>query len=168
MNAIHFHNETNQVIDCASLKRAVHVTLLLQIAEQRGAVTIMLTSDEQVRALNQQYRGVDSVTDVLSFPALPHGIEAEERALGDLVVALPWTARQAQLAGHALLHDLMLLMVHGTLHLLGHTHETEQERAGMWSQQDLVLQQLGLSPDLVPRLEQDPYRGGSPGRLNGT
>ncbi len=157
MNAVHFHNETDQVIDCASLKRAVHLTLLLQRAEKCGAVTIMLTGDEQVRALNQQYRGVDRVTDVLSFPALSHGIEAEELALGDLVVAVPWTARQAELAGHALLDDLMLLMVHGTLHLLGHRHETEQERAGMWSQQDVVLQQLGLSPDLVPRLEQDPY-----------
>ena len=50
----------------------------------------------------------------------------------------------------------MLLMVHGTLHLLGHTHETEQERAAMWLQQDTVLQQLGLSPNLVPGLEQDP------------
>ena len=157
MNAIYLHNETGQAIEITSLKRAVRVTLRMQAAAMRGTVTILLTSDEQVRALNREYRGVDRVTDVLSFPALPHGIEAEERALGDLVVALPWTARQAQLAGHSLLHDLMLLMVHGTLHLLGHTHETEQERAGMWSQQDLVLQQLGLSPDLVPRLEQDPY-----------
>ena len=156
MNAIHLHNETDQDIDCASLKRAVRVTLLLQEAETRGAVTILLTGDEQVRALNREYRGVDRVTDVLSFPALPHGIETEGRVLGDLVVAVPWTTQQARQAGHALLDDLMLLMVHGTLHLLGHTHETEQERTAMWLVQDTLLQQLGLSPDLVPRLEQDP------------
>ena len=155
MNAIHLHNETGQVIDGASLKRAVRETLLLQKAETRGAVTILLTFDEQVRALNREYRAVDRVTDVLSFPALPHCIEVEERALGDLVVAMPWTAQQAESAGRALLDDLMLLMVHGTLHLLGHTHETGQERAAMWSLQDTVLQQLGLPPDLVPRLEQD-------------
>ena len=156
MNAIYLHNETGQAIEITSLKRAVRVTLRMQAAEMRGTVTILLTGDEQVRALNREYRGVDRVTDVLSFPALPHGIETEEKVLGDLVVALPWTALQAQQAGHNLLDDLMLLMVHGTLHLLGHTHETEQERAAMWLQQDTVLQQLGLSPNLVPGLEQDP------------
>ena len=154
--SVHFLNETDRDVDAAPLVEAVRATLRLYGDEeaQGGSVTIVLADDDRVRALNREFRGVDSVTDVLSFPALPHGMEAEEAGLGDLVVALPWTARQAQLAGHEPAQDLMLLMVHGTLHLLGHRHDTERERSLMWAAQAQVLDALGLSAQLVPGLEE--------------
>lgn len=157
MNAIHLYNETGQEIETEALLRAVRTTLGLRLGESEtpGEVTILLTCDDQVRALNREHRSVDSVTDILSFPALPHGVDGEAPALGDLVVALPWTARQAQQIGHALTDSLMLLMIHGTLHLLGYTHEAGHDRALMWSVQDKVMQRLGLPADLVPRLEQN-------------
>lgn len=157
MSAIHLYNETGQEIETEALLRAVRATLGTRLGEsgEHGDVTILLSCDEQVRALNREHRGVDSVTDVLSFPALPHGVDAEAPALGDLVVALPWTARQAQQIGHTLTDSLMLLMIHGTLHLLGFTHEAGHDRAHMWSVQDKVMQQLGLPTDLVPRVEQN-------------
>ena len=97
---------------------------------------------------------MDSVTDVLSFPALPHGIEEEEAALGDLVIALPLTMRRAGATGRAVMDELRLLVAHGTLHLLGHSHETEAARAAMWAAQEAVLRELGLPPDLAGQLEQ--------------
>lgn len=157
-SSVHFLNETDRDVDPAPLVEAVRATLRLYGDEeaQGGSVTIVLAEDDRVRALNREFRGVDSVTDILSFPALPHGIDAEEAGPGDLVVALPWTFRQAQLAGHEPAQDLMLLMVHGTLHLLGHRHDTGRERSVMWAAQAQVLDALGLSAELVPALEKVP------------
>lgn len=119
-----------------------------------GSVSIVLTSDEQVRNLNRRYRGIDRVTDVLSFPALPHGIGEEEPALGDLVLAVPWASRQADRAGHQMMDDLALLVVHGTLHLLGFTHNDERGSDAMRTAQAAVLQGLGVPPENARRLER--------------
>ncbi len=158
MRSIQLFNDSGRDLDEVPLIDAVRATLRWHAREEgfvpRGSVTVLLTGDRQVRDLNREFRGIDSVTDVLTFPALPHGLPAEEAVLGDLVVAVPWTAWQAARAGHELSQDLALLMVHGTLHLLGHEHDTEQQRARMWSAQDAVLRSLGLAPDLVPQLER--------------
>lgn len=160
MNAIHLRNETARAVADAHLRRAVRATLRAHAAAP-GLITILLTEDARVRALNRQFRGVDRVTDILSFPAPPHGIAEEAPALGDLVVALPMTTRRALQAGRAPTDDLMLLMVHGTLHLLGYTHETESAYTAMWAVQAALLQQLGLPPDLASRLQQDALMNGT-------
>ena len=121
---------------------------------QEGRVSIVLASDKQVRNLNRRYRGIDRVTDVLSFPALPHGIGEEEPALGDLVLATPWVSRQADCAGHKMMDDLVLLVVHGTLHLLGFTHSDDRGSDAMQAAQAAVLQRLGVPPENARRLEQ--------------
>lgn len=158
MRSIHLFNDSGRELDGAPLIDAVRATLHWHACENGlapgGSVTIVLTGDRQVRDLNRKHRGIDSVTDVLTFPALPHGLPGEEAVLGELVVAVPWTAWQANCAGHELSQDLVLLMVHGTLHLLGHKHDTGQQRARMWSAQDAVLRSLGLAPELVPQLER--------------
>jgi probable rRNA maturation factor len=86
-----------------------------------GTLTVVITSDRKIRALNRQWRGVDQATDVLSFPAGdgpgPGG------HLGDLVIARETAARQARQEGHALATELRVLALHGLLHLLGYDHE---------------------------------------------
>jgi len=163
MNTIHLRNETAQAVAGAPLRRAVRATLRAHGATARpaGLITILLTQDARLRALNRQFRGVDRVTDILSFPAPPHGIAEEAPALGDLVVALPMTTRRALQAGRPPTDDLMLLMVHGTLHLLGYTHETESTYTAMWAVQTALLRQLGLPPDLASRLQQDALVNGT-------
>ena len=71
--------------------------------------------------------------------------ERSETYLGDIIIALPYAARQAAAAGHAAEAELQLLAVHGTLHLLGYDHASPEEKAAMWSAQTAVLTQLGLS-----------------------
>ncbi len=156
MNDVDVRNETGHVIDVAPLTRAVQATLHMHGAcgATNGRVSIVLTSDDRVRNLNRRYRGIDRVTDVLSFPALPHGIGQEEPVLGDLVLALPWASRQAELAGHQVMEDLALLVVHGTLHLLGFTHSDERGSDAMRTAQAAVLQRLGVPPENVDQLEQ--------------
>ena len=156
MSGVCVRIECGQDLDAAPLVEAVRATLRMHGDSQspHGKVSIVLASDERVRILNRRYRGIDRVTDVLSFPALPHGIGEEEPALGDLVLAAPWASRQADRAGHKTMDDLVLLVVHGTLHLLGFTHNDERGSAAMRAAQAAVLQRLGVPPENARRLEQ--------------
>ena len=130
-------------VDAHDLGRAIVAALL---AEDRpeGEVTLLVTDDEAVAAYNQQYRGVEGPTDVLSFAAqepTPGFITAPEMAayLGDIVIALPFTRRQAAALNRTLIAELRLLAVHGVLHLLGYDHAEPEEEAIMWAKQDAIL-----------------------------
>ncbi len=136
-------------VDAADLARAVAAALLAE-DELDGEATVVITSDEAVAELNQQYRGVAGPTDVLSFPAqepTPGFISAPEMAayLGDIIIALPFTQRQAAALGRPLRDELRLLAVHGTLHLLGYDHAEPEEETAMWARQDAILAALPVS-----------------------
>ena len=89
-------------------------------------LAIVLTDDAQLHTLNLQYRGIDQPTDVLSFPADPADLPPGEPAyLGDILISVPYAARNAEAAGWSLAEELRLLAVHGLLHLLGHDDETD-------------------------------------------
>jgi probable rRNA maturation factor len=91
-------------------------------ARARGGVTVAVTTDARVRALNQRFRGVNDATDVLSFPAEEPGM------LGDVVIARGVAGRQARASKHALATELRVLALHGLLHLLGYDHEADDGR----------------------------------------
>jgi len=140
-------------VDAADLARAISLTLE---AEDRpeGEVTLVVTDDDAVAELNRAYLGADGPTDVLSFPTQgpPVGtaspgtafVAAPEMAdyLGDIVIALPYTRRQAATMGRPLRAELRLLAVHGTLHLLGYDHAEPEQEAAMWARQDAILDRL--------------------------
>ena len=89
-----------------------------------GSFTVRLAAAAEVRALNRRFRHRDRATDVLSFPCgekLPGGLYA-----GDIMVCLPLAEKQARQNGHSLERELLLLMIHGLLHLKGLDHETDQ------------------------------------------
>ena len=88
-------------------------------ARARGGVTVAVVSDRRIRELNRQYRGKDSATDVLSFPA------DEPGQLGDIVLAHGVARRQAKSARHSLSSEFRVLALHGLLHLLGYDHERD-------------------------------------------
>jgi probable rRNA maturation factor len=91
---------------------------------------------------------VDAPTDVLSFPAdqpLIPDEEDPEPYLGDLVLALPYIQRQAQSEAHSLDDELILAVIHGTLHLLGYDHDSAENQAEMWAVQSEALQTLGVA-----------------------
>jgi probable rRNA maturation factor len=81
--------------------------------------TIAFVSDERIRRLNKQFRGVDRATDVLSFPA------GEETNLGDIAVSVETAARQAKENGLTFENEIAQLILHGLLHLSGYDHETD-------------------------------------------
>jgi probable rRNA maturation factor len=96
-----------------------------RVANERCEVHVLVTGDERIRELNYRFLGEDRPTDVLSFPdgdVLPSG----RRLLGQIVVSLETARRQAAAAAITELRELSELVLHGTLHLLGYDHSTDQ------------------------------------------
>ncbi|RJP55541.1 MAG: rRNA maturation RNase YbeY [Anaerolineaceae bacterium] len=124
------------------LEQAALAALTHQSAE--GDLTIVLTDDEQIHRLNRDFLGIDAPTDVLSFPASETDPETGARYLGDILLSVQRAEAQAQAAGHSLADETRLLVVHGVLHLLGHDHAEEEEKAKMWMAQGEILEGLGL------------------------
>lgn len=114
-----------------------------------GELTLVITDDAQVQALNYAYRGVDAPTDVLSFghASATQGFVSSPEAtgyLGDIVISYPRALDQAETYGHPIDEELALLVVHGVLHLLGFDHEQSSDKEAMWRLQSAALTQLGI------------------------
>jgi len=126
------------------VEQAAQAALKHQAAPANVEVTIVLSNDVQLRELNLQWMGINAPTDVLSFPADENDPETGSRYLGDILISVETAARQAARAGHPVEAEVQLLTVHGILHLLGHNHAEEEEKARMWAAQAEILQALGL------------------------
>ncbi len=152
---IDIHNEVSFPIEEDRLREAVRTVIRLQGISQYAAMTMVFTNNETVAALNRDYRGVDAPTDVLSFPAMQNPLTSGHPApyLGDLTIAYPYARMQAEREGHTVRDSLMLLVIHGMLHLLGYDHDTPENRSAMWSAQEEALRLLEIPVQIVPVLE---------------
>lgn len=115
-------------------------------------VTLVLSSDEEIRGLNLKWAGKDRATDVLSFPA-----DADDTALGDIILAYETVARDAAETGLELPAHASHLVIHGLLHLLGYDHHADAGAAEMEGLETKILAGLGLHdpyPDCHHGLEQ--------------
>lgn len=107
-----------------------------------GEVAVLLTGDEEMQALNRDWRGKDRATDVLSFP----GDAMAPGFLGDIALGHGVCVRDAHALGRDLSAHLAHLLVHGLLHLYGHDHIEDTEAAEMQALEREALATLGL-PD---------------------
>jgi probable rRNA maturation factor len=148
-------DEFGAALPAERITAAIQWVLSQHAAPAGTGVTLVVAGNEQVRALNAQYRGVDAATDVLSFPAEPLPDDLRQAMtdagddgtlyLGDLIIAYPYTVQHARSAGHALDDELVLLAVHGALHLLGFDHDNAAHQAAMWGAQSEALAALGVA-----------------------
>ena len=124
-------------------------------------LAIMLTDDDGIRALNQNWRGIDKPTNVLSFPALqptgPVGPDDAPRTIGDIAIAYQSTRREADEEQKPFDHHLSHLAVHGFLHLIGYDHESDDQAEAMEDLEREILSHLGIP---------DPYADGMRERMN--
>jgi probable rRNA maturation factor len=128
----------------AALRRAAQAALSQQRIKRRVEMTIVVTGNAQLRALNRAFREVDAPTDVLSF-ATSDQPGPDIVYLGDVVISYPQAREQARSGGHPVAAELQLLVVHGVLHLLGQDHYTEAEQQVMWKAQAAALKKLGAA-----------------------
>lgn len=124
--------------------------------EEDAEVDVTIVDDEEIHALNRDYRGMDKPTDVLSF-ALDEDAEdsgepeliggPEEHLYGDIIISAETALRQAEEYGHGLEREMTYLAVHGMFHLLGYDHMTEEEKCVMREQEEAALRAIGLSEE---------------------
>ena len=117
-----------------------------------AGISVSFVDKDEIRQLNKQFRGVDKVTDVLSFPMFESGCipgpdeiaEDEELALGDVVICEEVCEEQAKEYGHSMEREIIYLFTHSVFHLLGYDHDTEEDKADMRAREEEVMSLLGL------------------------
>lgn len=124
----------------------------LQFAGYEGSaeLSIVIGDDEMLRNLNLQFLGIDSPTDVLSFPADEVDPDTGETYLGDIIISYPRALAQANQADHAVEAEIQLLVIHGILHLLGYDHATDEEKHEMWTLQSEIIQSMAVKINKLP------------------
>ena len=128
-------------VSAKTLREAARAALGHQGATS-GSLSIAISDDDSLQTFNRQFLDHDTPTDVLSFPSESDDPDDEGRYFGDLAISYPRAHAQAMAGGHSAEAELQLLTVHGVLHLLGHDHATEDEKAKMWQAQAEILTAL--------------------------
>ncbi|MBR6223549.1 MAG: rRNA maturation RNase YbeY [Lachnospiraceae bacterium] len=128
-------------------------------------VNVTLVDDERIRELNNEFRNIDSSTDVLSFPMIDFETAGDfsvcesdpadyftgedgELMLGDIVISVDHVFAQAEEYGHSVKRELAFLVAHSMLHLSGYDHIDDDERLEMERMQDEILQNAGYTRDI--------------------
>lgn len=138
------------------IKRAAKATLQDMHADNKVEISVVLTDNSGIQALNALHRNIDRPTDVLSFPMFEYDKDKNpiqdmddigrrgNRCLGDIVISLERAAEQAEEYGHTLTREVTFLTVHSMLHLLGYDHMTPDEEAEMFGYQREILNRMGI------------------------
>lgn len=148
MNEVTIYNETDLEFVYQDIIEKV-INKALEIEElKKASCSIIIVDNSYIHKLNKEYRGIDRVTDVISF-ALEDDksmiIPDEIRLLGDIYISIDKAKEQAEEYGHSLERELCFLSVHGLYHLLGYDHETEEEAEVMFKKQEEVLMEYGIT-----------------------
>jgi probable rRNA maturation factor len=153
LDVVHDFDGWAAIADIEQLIQAAASALQAEvdIGAPHATAAIMLSSDEEVHALNAKWRGIDKATNVLSFPApeAPGDLEQVE-FLGDIALACGTVLAEAADQGTTPAHHLQHLVVHGLLHLLGYDHENPDDATEMEALEVDILARLGIA---------DPYAG---------
>ena len=109
--------------------------------------SIIFVDLEEIQKINKEYRGIDRVTDVISFALedTPDKMDSNIRVLGDIYICIPKMIEQAEDYGHSIKRELSFLTVHGLLHLLGYDHMNKEEEKIMFGLQELILNEAGTT-----------------------
>lgn len=132
------------------IRRSCNAVLEFEKFEGPAEISVSFVDNAEIQQLNNQYRGKDMPTDVLSFPLgengqYDHNEDTGAALLGDIVISMEKAMEQAQLYGHPLQREVAFLTVHSMLHLLGYDHEGGGlEAVKMREKEEAVLIQLGL------------------------
>lgn len=125
-------------------KRAFILRKIKQVGDLRGEVSVLFVSDSEIKALNKKWRSKNKSTDVLSFPAEMDGI------LGDVVISVETASKQALEWGHDFSEEILVLFIHGLMHLMGYDHELGSAEAKKQLEAEIVLlEQIKINPQIA-------------------
>lgn len=143
--------DEGQKLDCKMLEKIQEAGDFLMgeegIDTDRAEISLTLVEPEEIKSLNAEYRNVDSVTDVLSFPQFEDKEQMPsegELCLGDVVICVERAQQQAEEYGHSFEREMVYLLVHSLLHLLGYDHMDDDEKAIMREKEEHVMEHVDL------------------------
>jgi len=143
------NNQSQHPVDSKAFQSQVG-QLLEKLGETQCELSLLLTDDAEIRRLNKTYRNLDHATDVLSFPQDEDAVnESGDTLLGDVVISVETAARQAEEHHLSFNEELILLAIHGILHLLGYDHERSPQDARIMKDKTQVIFET-LFPDRRP------------------
>lgn len=123
-------------IDVRSIRKKAEA-ILSDLSEENSELSVLFVDDEEMHKMNREYRGMDRPTDVLSFSmGEGEGAEINSWLLGDVIISLDTASRQAEEKGHDFIKEILILLTHGILHLLGYDHEKSPEYAEKMRQKE--------------------------------
>lgn len=140
---------------CLELSDAIYTELQQQ---DPLSAEFILVSEEEIRELNREHRGVDKVTDVLSFPTLdgirgkvirkedfPYDVDKGRVFIGSIVICQERAKEQAKEYGHSEEREFNFLLCHGLLHLMGYDHMTDEDRREMNDLEDKIMKRIDVN-----------------------
>lgn len=116
----------------------------------RYPVNVLVTSNQELRSLNRQFRGTDQATDVLSFPASRMASSHTKQVAGDVAISADIARENARRLGHTTAEEIKILLLHGVLHLAGFDHERDQGEMAL--EEVRLRRQLKLEVGLIERV----------------
>ena len=140
------NNENNYPIESSyedTMKSIASLALKMEGLEDHYEVGLTYVSKDGIKDLNREYRNIDKVTDVLSFPLI-EDFSSDETLLGDVVISYEVAEEQAKEYGHSLEREIMFLFTHSILHLLGYDHIEDEDRVIMEERQREILDELKI------------------------
>lgn len=154
MTIINIYNRQRKFPCNAELRELINkcceTVLECEQFDETASIDVTLVSNRKIREYNREYRNIDRVTDVLSFPMGEDGeydLDPETGAylLGDIVISLEKAALQAEEYGHSYEREVGFLTVHSMLHLLGYDHIEEPDGDVMRTHEKVILDRIGLT-----------------------
>jgi len=138
----------DETISADLLEKAAE--MVLKTHHRDVDVSIVITDNNEIRRLNREFLGTDAPTDVLSFSMEEVDPETGRLYIGDVIISYEMVKSQAERAGHNVLCELQLMVVHGVLHLLGYDHGSDEEKQQMWAVQASLMKSLGCDESVLP------------------
>ena len=153
-NIIYFHNSQRKYPLPEGIKEKIAEAFESVLDNEKMyhdcEVSVTFVNDKRIRTINNEFRGIDKSTDVLSFPLGENGVydtnpETGKYMLGDVVISLEHAFKQADLFGHSEYREIVYLAVHSFLHLMCYDHVDDEAQAKiMRSKEELTMKKVGL------------------------
>lgn len=138
---INFVNETkDNVLESINLIKNIFKRI-----NNKHIMSVIFVDSEGIRRINREARGIDKVTDVISFALNDSDFIIETQELGDIFICLDKAYEQALEYGHSNEREIGFLVVHGYLHLLGYDHQTKEDEEKMMNEAERILKKAGLT-----------------------
>jgi len=148
MFKIWIKNLQKEKVNLRLLRKAISWTLREKLGDCQKEVSMVLVDNARIKELNKRFRGVKRATDVLAF-SLGGEFISTKNLLGEVIISVEQAQIQAEQRGHCLEDELVLLAIHGILHLLGYNDEDEKEREVMEKEERKILTFLEINPEII-------------------